>query len=131
MEISRARISGVADITDDRSALDKLFFADLIRSALQMRVIIYARFIRAVLINRDAAEFALEKLGDFAVRCRYNGCALRRHYINRVVNSTFASRIGKSVLQLIAPDAFDRNHQLFRRKFARRHLHDFRRWSRR
>jgi hypothetical protein len=34
VKISRARVSRVADVTDDRPAFDELFSLDLIRSAL-------------------------------------------------------------------------------------------------
>ncbi len=61
MKIARAGVSRIADVTNDRSAGDEIFFLEIICAFLQMRVIINKPAVAAVLVITVIHILAVKK----------------------------------------------------------------------
>lgn len=86
MKISRARITGVANVSDDFPLFQEFPDCETFGVTLQMGVIINELSVTAELINSCAAAFALKKFYDFAVGRSQNWSPGRSGNINGIMD---------------------------------------------
>src|SRR3954469_3492567 len=100
--------AGVLRITNVRyrcALSHKLAFAQPIRISIEMSIVVKIFLIQAQLINGCPASITLEQFDNCPIGGRDYGRAMRRRYINRVMNSSFGTSCGKRVDQLLRSDA--------------------------
>ena len=123
VEVSCARITGVADICNDLSLSHKLSWYDPIGITLKVRIVKHQFLIGAELVNRCSTTFTLEELYDLAIGDSHNRGSGSSRNIDGIVDTSFGARVGEGVAQLVRPYAGHRNNQFqgadiisFRRK---------------
>ena len=109
--VSRAGITGVADITDHIAAFGLPTFNQVVRVMIEMRIIIDCSPVRVALIDGCAAFVAVEKLYNNAISSGEDRRVVRGHDVDGVVNTAFGTSILKGVLQLIWLDTSNRKKQ--------------------
>ena len=116
VEVPGAGVPGIANIGDNLSAPHLFSFDDPISIPGQMCIVknVAARWID--LIKGYPASLALKESGHGAVGGGKNRQTLRRHYVDRIVPSTFTARLVKSVAQLISFDAIHRYQKIHSHK---------------
>ena len=112
VKISRAGVTGVADITNNFALTQKLSGYQSVGVALQMGVIKHELFIGAELIDCCATAFALEEFYDLAIGSGHHRRSRRRRNIYRIMHPSRGARVSEGVQQLIRPDSHDGNDQL-------------------
>ena len=105
----RGRIAARPDVPDHSPLLDVQPLGEVVRIALEVRVVIDALLFLVELIDRDAARTTVEELADRAVDCCDDRRAARREDVERSVETPSASRLLEVVPQLIGADPLHRN----------------------
>lgn len=113
MIISRPGIARVADVTDGVAAMREDAFRDAVGVMIEMRVIKNGAIVRAELIKRDAAAFALKKSDDAPIGGGNDGRIVRRHDVNRIMHAPLRTGIIERIAQLFGTHA-DNGNQKFR-----------------
>lgn len=104
-------VSSVTYICDYLALPDKFVRHNSIGITLQVSIVKNQLLVGAELVDRGAAAFTLEQLGDLSIRGCQHRCARWRRNIYRVVSATFRSCVGKRVQQLVWFDAGNRNYE--------------------
>src|SRR5438477_9835715 len=81
------RVARRADVADHLATLHLRAFDQTRRVVVEMRVVVGEMIGGIELVDRDAAERAVEELGDAAIVGRDHRRALRRHDVERLVGS--------------------------------------------
>ena len=112
VEVPGAGVPGIANIGDNLSAPHLFSLGYPVSITCQMCIVknVAARWID--LIEGYPASLALEEFDDRAIGRRQNRQPLWRHYIDRIVRSTFTARLVESVAQLVGFDALHRYQKI-------------------
>src|SRR5687768_6416408 len=112
MKITFARVSGVADITDQLASDDFVARIHILSSFLKVPIIEHVFTVHRELIYGDAPRHAIEEPSDHTIRSRNYRCTLRGNYVYRIVASTSAACLLKSIDELVGPDSLYRDDQI-------------------
>ena len=111
MEISGARVSGVAHVANHFTLPGKLSGRESVRVTLQMGVIENQFLISAQLIDGCAAPVTLKQFDDFAISGGNDCCSSRGRNVDRVMNTTLGTCVSERVKQLFGLHTNHRNDE--------------------
>jgi hypothetical protein len=110
--IARARVTGVADITNDIAPARVITRSEIVGVTVEMRVIKDQFLVPTHLVDRVTAGFVPGKPDDLAVVGGQHRGPARGHNVNRAVAPASRTSRVESVAQFVWPHTLDRNDQI-------------------